>query len=142
MVELEVETAPLSTPLYTSSSRSFGGSFGGSFGSQNGSTLPTAHYQIEEPVAVAEFLRRHPFLPDLLSEARQQISAIFGTETPVELSLFDDPEWQGNPELCAQILTRLSAEEGLALQDRFDQSWWIDNLDRAQGKFVIMVGFV
>jgi hypothetical protein len=115
-------------------------------GSQNGllyeTVDPTATYQIEEPVAVSQFLSHHPYLANLLVEARQQISEIFGQATRVKLELLDDPEFRGNPELFAVILTPLTAEEGLALENQLDQKWWLDNLDRAQGKFNITVGFV
>jgi hypothetical protein len=130
MVELAVEEATAIPPYGTQN------------GLLHGSGIATANYQIEEPLAVAEFLRQHPFLDGLLIEARQQISHVFGQATPVELRLYDEPEYRGNPELYAEILTSLTVEESLTLQETLDQNWWLDNLDRGQGKFHIMVGFI
>jgi hypothetical protein len=99
-------------------------------------------YQIEEPDAVAEFLDRRPFLSDLLMEAYNKIIEVFGKGTPVKLKLFHDPAYPGSSKLFAVISTSLSAEEAIKLEDKLDQTWWIQNLDRARCQFNITVEFV
>lgn len=107
--------------------------------------IATANYQMEEPIAVSQFLHRHPFLASLLAEAWPKVNEVFGVfgkDTRVKLALFDDPEFLGNPKLYAMILTPLAVEAVLPLQSRFDQTWWLDNLERAQGKLNFDVEYV
>ncbi len=99
-------------------------------------------YQIEDMAAVDEFLKDNAFLNDLLVEAHSKIIEIFGSETNVQLELIDDPDFRGNPKLYAVILTPLTAMEAMPIQERLDNAWWLGNLERAHGKFNIVLEYV
>lgn len=94
------------------------------------------------PATVAQFIQENAFLAELLVEIRAKVSEMFGAATQIRLDLLDDPEFLGQPKLYAVILTPLAAEAALALQARLDDDWWLDNLDRAQGKLNLCVEYV
>lgn len=94
------------------------------------------------PTTVAQFIQENAFLAELLVEIRAKVSEMFGAATQIRLDLLDDPEFLGQPKLYAVILTPLAAEAALALQGRLDDDWWLDNLDRAQGKLNLCLEYV
>ena len=94
------------------------------------------------PTTVAQFIQENAFLAELLVEIRAKVSEVFGAATQVRLDLLDDPEFLGQPKLYAVILTPLAAEVALALQARLDDDWWLDNLERAQGKLNLCLEYV
>lgn len=99
-------------------------------------------YLIDNIAAVNEFVAKYDYLEPLLLEAREKITEVFGKEIQVRLELFKDPESDGDPKLYAVILTPLGVEESMALEEKFDQDWWLDNLLRAHSKFNIGMDYV
>lgn len=98
-------------------------------------------YTFRDGDSVAAFLLRHPYLVDLLMEARGEIRKQFGPETPVVLQLSSDAEAEHDEELLALVLTPLPVDEALSRLDRLDETWWLDALDRAQDQLTIHVEF-
>jgi hypothetical protein len=109
-------------------------------------TLPSVTlkglYQIEDSKAVTEFLAQNTFLNDLLVEAHDKIVEIFGEDADMHLELYEDPDFGSHQQLYAVIVTSLDTKEAIPLQERLDDTWWLDNLMRARGKFNIIVEYV
>jgi len=82
-------------------------------------------YQIDEPQAVARYLRRHPGLAPLVVEARQRIAAVFGAETPVALSIIADPEIEHFSQLWALILVAPNTAGVSEKLEALDRTWWL-----------------
>ena len=99
-------------------------------------------YQIEDSEAVTEFLAQNTFLYDLLIEAHDKIVEFFGEDADVHLEVCDDPDFGGHQQLYAVIVTSLDTKDAIPLQERLDDTWWLDNLMRARGKFNIIVEYV
>ncbi len=91
---------------------------------------------------VLEFLERYPFLVSLLIETHSKIENYFELYPQVFLEVFTDPEAIDDRQLVASIRTNLTPNEVLDKLDRLDEEWWLDNMDRARGKFCIDVEFL
>jgi hypothetical protein len=99
-------------------------------------------YDIEDSEAVTAFLTQNAFLRDLLVEAHGKIVEFFGEGTNVHLELVDDPDLGEDRQLYAVIFTSLATKDAIPLQESLDNAWWLDNLERASGKFNIIVEYV
>jgi hypothetical protein len=99
-------------------------------------------YSRRQLAAVRRFLRTHPQLVDILLEAYVYLQRHFGPDPQVVLEVVSDPEVEDWDELFAYILTSLPADQTLAQLDRFDQEWFLDQLDRTQGLLNFDVEFV
>ena len=91
---------------------------------------------------VAKFLRDHPFLAPLLSEAYLEIEKHFGPSPSVFLEVVTDPEATDDHMLYALIGTRLPPEDALERLDRLDEDWWLGSLDRARNSLCIHVEYL
>jgi len=98
-------------------------------------------YIFRKPEEVSQFLKANPFLVPLLLEAHGQIENYFGPHPTVALEVITDPEAMDDRELFAFICTSLPPDEALVRLDRLDEEWWLDAMDRAEGKFCIHVEF-
>jgi hypothetical protein len=85
---------------------------------------------------VAAFLGEHPFLLPLPRESYDRINEHFPMARPV-LEVVTDPEGADDFQLTVFIRTRLAPEEAMANLERFDDTWWLDAMDRAQGNLCI-----
>ena len=92
-------------------------------------------YSLRNAAAVRRFLRAYPHLMQVLLEARVCLQKYFGPEPQVTLEVVSDPEVEGVEELFAYILTSLPVDEALARLDRLDEEWFLDQLDRVDGRF-------
>lgn len=90
---------------------------------------------------VMSFLKAYPFLVPLLEEAYGKIAEYFETFSSVVLEVITEPEAENDRELFAFIRTGLPVDEALARLERFDEEWWLEASDRAQGKLCIHVEF-
>ena len=79
-------------------------------------------------------LEKYPFLVSLLLEAYVEVGNYF-PHSRVFLEVFDDPEVEGMDKLFAYIRTPLPVDEALARLDKLDEEWFLDQLDRAAGRF-------
>ncbi len=90
-------------------------------------------YHMDDVKEVFDFLKEHPFLPELLVEAHRKIEGYFGKGTRIILEMFDDPEEPEFRMLNAFIVTKLTPREAHLILDRFDKEWWLDVYPRSQG---------
>lgn len=100
-------------------------------------------YQFNDPQPVSGFLRRHPFLVNLLIDAWPRIQSCFGSDAQAALELFKDPEEvNGEGKLFVLVQTSLPANEALNRLEKLDQDWWLDATARSQGRLNIDVEYV
>jgi hypothetical protein len=92
-------------------------------------------YQLSSTSGVESFLRIHRSLAEILIDAIPHLRETFGDDTVFRIDVGSDenpiPEmlytvalWQGSPALAKAAL------------ERFDESWWIGNSSRANGRLV------
>ena len=91
-------------------------------------------YSLRNAAAVRRFLRAHPQLLEVLLEAYIHLQRYFGSKPQVTLEVVSDPEVEGLEELFAYILTDLPVDEAMARLDKLDQEWFLDQLDRVDGR--------
>lgn len=85
--------------------------------------------------AVATHLRRNSEIAWKLLGAETALIDAFRTRVDLSLDLVRDPEHEeAEPELFGYVRSALQLEEALAAVDRFDQAWFIDNLDILAGR--------
>lgn len=94
------------------------------------------YYQIENEEEVISFVKKHPFLVNVIEEAPYQIYRIFGRDVTVCLELHHDPE-EGWDELFIVIKSAYSAEEAIGLENRLSQEWFLDKIKETKGKLNI-----
>lgn len=99
-------------------------------------------YSLHNTAAVRHFLYAYPQLVEVLLDAHVYLQKYFGTEPKVTLKVVSDPEVEGMDELFAYILTSLPVDEALARLNRLDEEWFLDQLDRVDGRFNFNLEFV
>jgi hypothetical protein len=99
-------------------------------------------YSFRDRTAVRRFLQAHLSLIDFILEARFYVSEVFGPDTEVELEVFSDPEVEGQEQLFANILTSLPVDEALGGLEKLDVEWFLDQLDRVDGRFNLDLVFI
>lgn len=90
-------------------------------------------YSFRDATAVVLFLRVRPNLVDVLLEAQSQLECHFGANPQVVLEIVSDPEGERD-ELFAYVRTCASVDDSLARLDRFDEEWFLDQIDRVNGQ--------
>ncbi len=98
-------------------------------------------YQFRNHGEVQTFLREHASLVNVLLEALPRVAHRFGQASQIALEVVADPE-DHDRKLFAFILTALPAEAALELRDQFDNEWWLDASERAQGQLIFDVEFI
>ncbi len=97
-------------------------------------------YTFKERAKVTFFLERNPFLVPLLREAYDELDNYF-PYSPLLLRVFTYPEETNDEQLIMLISTNLSPKEAFANLERFDKIWWLEAIERSDGKLCINVGF-
>ena len=97
-------------------------------------------YSLREPGDVRRFLSGHPFLVPLLIEARDRIKIYFIPQQLV-LEVIAEPESSDDLQLVLFVVVDTESAEAFANLQRFDNDWWIDAMDEAQGKLCISLEF-
>lgn len=91
---------------------------------------------------VEEFLSEHPSVTQYLLDAKEPLQKAFGKDIDkVSVTATTNPEMTEGEFLVCSIQTSLSAVQALARLNAFDESWGLDNSQRAQGKVVFTVAF-
>jgi hypothetical protein len=98
-------------------------------------------YAVSNPEAVRRYLHFNPFLAELLTEADDRIKLLFGNDTQLKLELLQDPE-SDEEELFIVIVTAMSSEDAIKLQDRLENEWWLANLGKARQRLNIDIEFI
>ena len=96
-------------------------------------------YEPTEYAAVRGYIHRHPFLADLLIELHGKAREYFGANTRLALDVVRDPEARDAEELLAVVRSSLPREQARERLRELDESWWLDNLDRARCKLTVDV---
>lgn len=91
---------------------------------------------------VRGFLRKNRFLIPLLREIPKKIYDYFGKDQKLSLKVSFESDSPQLAELWVSVLTELSANEALLLLDRFDEEWWLENIDRADCKLNISLEYI
>ncbi len=99
-------------------------------------------YEIKNPAQVAEFIGENLFLLELLEEIPSEIFVHFGNNQRLQLEILSEPDFPDSKELWVSVLTELSAQKARQIMDKFDQNWWLGNLDRADCKLNIALQYV
>ncbi len=90
--------------------------------------------------AVVSFVEKHPFLAPLLSEAHPHIQNHFPA-AEVFLQHVEDPEIDDYEQLVVSIGTDLTAAEAVRRLQQWARDWWLDAMDRGQGKLCFTLEF-
>ncbi len=99
-------------------------------------------YIIKNPKEVADFIGENLFLLELLEEIPTQIFHSFGNNQKLNLEILGEPDFPDSKELWVSVLTELSAQESRQMMDKFDEDWWLKNLDRADCKLNVTLKYV
>jgi hypothetical protein len=99
-------------------------------------------YQITDEEEILAFLDRHPAVAPLLHDVRSNIRRFF-SEDPVTLKVSHDLDWEDEqPELFANIQTRLDPQEALARLEAFDTEWWLKRRTEANAPLVVSLHLI
>jgi len=93
-------------------------------------------FVIQDPAAVARFLRSRPHLLDVLGEASQAIPLYFGLATAPHLELVSDDE-EGWERLFLVVRVPMGLEELFGRSDVFHQHWVVPRIDKFRSEFTI-----
>lgn len=93
-------------------------------------------YAFRRREEVLNFLGLNPFLMPVLVEAQAELKTYF-PNAELYLEMFTDRETIEGDHLIIFIATDLRGTEALKILDRFDDTWWINNIDRVGGKISI-----
>lgn len=99
-------------------------------------------YEITEAEGVKNFLSKNRPLILLLEEIPNKIYQYFGNNERLSLKISYEPDFPQSSELWVYILTELSAKEALPILEKFDEEWWLENMDRADCQLNITLKFV
>ncbi len=99
-------------------------------------------YKFYEVNFVTGFLRKNRFLVPLLRATPEKIYDYFGKDQKLALKVSFDSDSPQLSELWVLILTELPAKDALPVLERFDEEWWLENMDRADCKLNITLKFV
>jgi hypothetical protein len=99
-------------------------------------------YKFYEMGFVTNFLRKNRFLVPLLREVPEKIYDYFGKDQKLALKVSFESDSPQLSELWILILTRLSAKEALPILEKFDEEWWLENMDRADYKLNTTLKFI
>lgn len=92
-------------------------------------------YSLRDAAAVRRFLHTYPQLVEVLLEASVYLQKHFGPDPQVTLEVVSDPEVEGVEQLFAYILTSFPVDDALTRLDKLDEEWFLDQLDRVDGRF-------
>jgi hypothetical protein len=98
-------------------------------------------YSLQQSSSVGSFLQEHQELISLLNEAYRELKKYFLSED-LKLESISDPEIAGEQQLFVYISTSLSVTDALHKLDEFDEKWWLDRIDRANGLLNFNLRFV
>ena len=99
-------------------------------------------YPFEQPFSVAEFLKAHPFLVNILLEAYPKMTAVFGEGVMATLRLVDEPDFPCESELFAVTQTDLPPDEALRRLNALDEEWWLEASPRARSRLNFTVEYL
>lgn len=99
-------------------------------------------FEITNFEEVRNFLTKNRFLVSLVEGIPSKIYQYFGIGQKLALQILCEPDFPKSFELWIHILTELSAKKALPILERFDEEWWLENMDKSDGKLNITLKFV
>jgi len=99
-------------------------------------------YRFSKIDEVKNFLSKNQHLISLLEEIPSRIYQHFGNGQGLLLKVSHDPDFPQSSELWVFILTELSAKQALPLLEKFDEEWWLKNLEQTFGKLNISLDYI
>ncbi|MCC6328805.1 MAG: hypothetical protein IT174_09845 [Acidobacteria bacterium] len=99
-------------------------------------------YEVRDPRQVGKCLRDNLFLFELLTMIPKQISKYFGKNAKLALELLSEPDFPSSQEIFVLVLTADDAETARSKMDRFDNEWWLENLDKANCRLNVSLEYV
>lgn len=102
---------------------------------------PPPGYELRE--GVERFLRERSSLRPFLYETGGKLREYFGSDTLLAVECFVDPESSSAPvELFLLVKTHLEVDEARERLRRFEQGWWLDNMQRGDYLLNVSLEFV
>jgi len=99
-------------------------------------------YEMTDEEEILAFLERYPAVAPLLHDTRSNIRKFFGDDA-VRLKVSHDPDWKDEqPELFANIQTRLDPQDALARLEAFDTEWWLQRRTEANAPLVVSLHLI
>lgn len=92
-------------------------------------------YQFRHYAAVAGYMRDRAVPMDFLFDIARELEAAF-PDAPLFMEIVTDPE-EGTEHLLISAATDLPVREALDRLRRFDEAWWLANVDRAHGQVCV-----
>ena len=99
-------------------------------------------YTFYESSIIKKYLVENRFLIPLLNKIPETIQQYFSAKQNLGLKVSFESESPQASELWVLILTELPATKAFPLLEAFDESWWINNLEKANCKLNIRLEFV
>lgn len=99
-------------------------------------------YEVLNERDVKNFLQTYPSVESLLLEAIEPLGKCFPEIDRLILEVFKDPERELSRELVCTIVTTMDPAEALEKLDRFDQMWFLDQLNEFSGVLNFRIDFV
>jgi hypothetical protein len=104
--------------------------------------IPTIEkmYVFRRSAEILQFLEENLFLIPLLKEAYIRIGSYFPS-SKVSLEVVADQEMTDEKQLVIFISVDSDSEQATERLDRLDEEWWLDALEKTQGKLCITLEF-
>jgi hypothetical protein len=83
------------------------------------------------------FLTKYPSLPSVLVEAHHNLMKYFPNNPQVFLSISIAPEDLSEDQLVASVASGLDVDAEMDALRTFDEEWWLDSLERTDGKLCV-----
>lgn len=100
-------------------------------------------YSLRRAVEVKKFVGEHPFLVPLLGVAHSAATRYFDPLS-LDLEVIAEPDSSGSAEdqqLVLFVVLESKPHEAYSKLQRFDNEWWLDAMDEAQGCLCISLEF-
>jgi hypothetical protein len=98
-------------------------------------------FVLSEREHIEYFVKRYPFVVDFTLEAYSELRKVFPTET-----LFLEVNYDGDGSvydvLVIKIGTTESVVEANQKLDKFLDNWWLSNMNNADSKLMIILGYL
>jgi hypothetical protein len=97
-------------------------------------------YSFREPLQVRRFLSGHAFLVPLL-DAAYDITTRYFAPLSLALEVIAEPDSTDDQQLVLFVVLQVAPAEAFAKLQQFDNEWWLDTMDEAQGHLCISLEF-
>ncbi len=93
--------------------------------------------EFNSSLEVRSFLRKNPFLVNIIEEAIEKIKHVF-QEEKLKLAVENDPEISTDSRvLFLRIFTKKSPKETIELLGKLNEEWWLEAKTKTNQKLII-----